>query len=110
MTRLLGPDSSRAGKRGDLFYTDAWLIYGRIGQEVAAEVPNATFDSVLYLVSSDGKVVAFDDDGGPDGNGRIRATLPSTGLYRLEVSAFGPLTGGAYVLRLQGCESPPSGR
>ncbi|MBI5280505.1 MAG: S8 family serine peptidase [Candidatus Solibacter usitatus] len=103
----LGERSSRAGYRGDLFATDRYLFYGRLGSSISAEIPDASFDTVLYLIGGDRRVLAFNDDADGVAGSRVRATLPATGVWSIEVSSFAPSTGGSYRLTVNGCQSPP---
>ncbi|MBI5085071.1 MAG: S8 family serine peptidase [Acidobacteria bacterium] len=99
--------SSRAGYRGDLYATDVYKFYGRLGSSITAEIPDASFDTVLYLVDGSGHLLAFNDDAEGVAGSRIRATLPATGVWSVQVSSFAPSSGGSYRLTLNGCQSPP---
>lgn len=99
--------SSTDGRRGNLFPTDIYLISGRTGQQFVAEVPEAAFDSVLYLVSPSGSLVAVNDDtaGGPQS--RIQTVMTESGYWRLEVAGYMTTSTGPYRLNLQGCTALP---
>jgi hypothetical protein len=103
----LGESSSTTGRRGDLYYTDAYVFLARAGQELTAEVAEAGFDSVMYLISPEGEIVSYNDDGGGSTTkAAIRQLIFSPGYWRLEVSTFAPQVSGPYKLNVNGCSAP----
>lgn len=98
----LTENSSRVGRRGDLHATDVYLFEGRIGQTVRMGLTEAAFDGVVYLISPAGALLGMEDD--TNGNlPVIERLLPANGVYRLEVTSFGPFEGGRYKLAGTGC-------
>ncbi len=76
---------------------------GVAGQQIAVQLSSSAFDTYLYLVRPDGTVLAEDDDSGGATNSRIPAgtgliTLPSTGTYLIEATAFDATATGAFTL------------
>jgi peptidyl-Asp metalloendopeptidase len=76
---------------------------GVAGQQVAVVLSSTAFDTYLYLLRPDGTVLAEDDDGGGALNSRVPAgsgfvTLPTTGTYTIEATAFDPAASGAFTL------------
>ncbi len=98
----LTAESSKEGRRGDLYNTDIYLFQGRVGQSVKLNLAEADFDGVLQLIAPSGASVAFDDDS--EGKlPKIESVLLGTGIYRLEVSSYGPFATGRYKLQAAGC-------
>jgi hypothetical protein len=98
----LTSNSSKLGRRGDLYNTDVYTFEGRIGQPVKLVLAEAAFDAVLYLLSPTGQTLALADD--TDGNlPRIESTLPANGIYRVEVSSYSPFAAGTYKFQASGC-------
>lgn len=98
----LTDQSSRDGRRGDLYRTDVYLFQGRVGQTVNLGLLAADFDGVAYLISPTGATLAFNDDS--DGNRPfIEQPLSANGVYRLEISSFAPFATGRYKLAAAGC-------
>ena len=76
---------------------------GVAGQQIAVQLSSTAFDTYLYLVRPDGTVLAEGDDGGGGTNSRIPAgtaliTLPTTGTYLIEATAFDAAATGAFTL------------
>jgi subtilisin family serine protease len=102
----LSARSSRQGRRGSLYYTDVYVFFGATGRQLSAQVLRPEFDSVLYLIAPSGRLAAFNDDADGGTGSRIDLLLNESGLWRLEVSSFGPAAGGAYTLQVNGCSTP----
>lgn len=68
-------------------------------RDVAVEVVEADFDTVLVLLDEDGEVVASDDDGGQGQWSRVEASLPA-GTYVVRVQAWSGGTTGSYTLEV----------
>ena len=81
--------SGELGNAGDAF----WTFDGSAGQVVRITAVSDSFDTVVGLLSSDGRELAGDDDGGPGSNSSLEAVLPSAGRYLVRVSAYGNDTG-----------------
>lgn len=96
----------RSPARGSTYFVNQYLFSGTTQQQVAIALSSSAFDSYLYLRNPGGQVIAQDDDGGGNLNSRIPAgggliTLPSTGVYVIEVTSFGEESTGSYTLILQ---------
>jgi len=96
-------------------YCDRYTFSGTAGQQVAILLTSSSFDTFLYLIGPDGRVLAQDDDGGGGTNSRIPAgsgyyTLPSSGTYTIEVTSYYSNRTGSYSLSLSGptASTPPS--
>lgn len=102
----LTPDDC-LGPRGTL--QDRWSITLPAETAVRVDLTSAAFDAFLVLRSSDGTVVAVDDDGGGSLDSRIQQTL-SAGTYQIGVQSFSAGEGGAYTLSVSVPSSlaPPS--
>ncbi|MDX2268784.1 MAG: S8 family serine peptidase [Bryobacter sp.] len=103
ITGTLGEGSSTAGRRGDLYRTDVYLFEGRVGQELAASVPESAFDAVLYLISPTGAQLALADDAQDSSVPTLKRVLTANGVYKLEVSSYAPFGTGDYKLQVQNC-------
>jgi subtilisin family serine protease len=108
LTGQLTASSSRDGRRGDLHYTDIYLLEGRIGQVLDIAVPEANFDAVLYLIAPNGTQIAFSDDTGDSNRPGVQRTLTASGPYRLEITSFSPFVSGTYKIQAQGCTESPN--
>lgn len=109
------------GTRGATHRADEYTFTGTAGQQIVVSIVSdntnnpggSTIDTYLILRSSNGSVIAFDDDGGTNGgqgfptvtNSRIPAitgffTLPSDDTYSIEATTFSGGDFGAYSLTL----------
>lgn len=105
VTGTLSAASCRYPAGGEKF-ANPYTFTGTAGQQIAITMSGA-FDTFLYLVGPTGTQLTFDDDGGGGTNSRIPATsgffsLPSSGTYTIQASAFALGTGGSYTLSLTG--------
>lgn len=99
---LAGGDCT-SGARGSNYYTDSYFFTGSPGQRVSFQLSSSAFDTYLYLKSPSGSVLTSNDDGGGGTNSRIPATsgyytLPSSGIYLVEVTSYATFASGAYSL------------
>ncbi len=83
---------------------DRYSFNAASGQPVIISLNSASFDTYLYLLNPDGSVLTQNDDSGP-GASRIPAgasflTLPSSGTFIIEVTAFSASGLGEYTLSL----------
>ena len=69
-------------------------------QEVMIRMESTDFDTYLYLLSSDGTVLASDDDGGERTNSEIQTTL-GAGTYTIEATSWSVIGTGSYTLSLE---------
>jgi subtilisin family serine protease/subtilisin-like proprotein convertase family protein len=99
----LTADDSRLGRRGDLFRTKFLYFPGRIGQQVTVDVAEATFDTVLYLISPTGRQIAFNDDFEGSTRSRITAELNETGRWEVQLAGYAPESLGTFRATFNGC-------
>lgn len=98
----LTASSSTGGRRGDLFRTDVYQFFARIGQELTLEIPQAAFDPFAYLLDPVGRTLGtLTNDG--SATPQLRVTAPRTGTYSVEFTSFAPFATGPYAMRLEGC-------
>jgi hypothetical protein len=85
-----------------LFVAHDWNFVGAAGQRVTIScdpTSGATTDPVIELISSDGRVLGKDDDGGGDKRALLSTiTLPHDGTYTVRVTVW---SSGAYSLRVE---------
>lgn len=103
-TGSLAAGDCTGGARGSSFYTDSYSFNGTAGQQVAIQLSSGSFDTYLYLRLA-GSTLTSNDDGGGGTNSRIPAssgyyTLPSTGVYLIEVTSYASSQTGSYSLLL----------
>lgn len=93
----------RSGKKAD-FYT----FSGTTGQQVTITMSSAAFDSYLILVGSNGNIVAQNDDiRQGERNSRIDLSLPTSGTYRIEATAYDSSGKGNYTISLSLVDKKP---
>ncbi len=102
--------NGRIGKPGD---ADTFHIEGKAGDVIIAEVEarrlDSSLDSVLRLTDADGKQIAFNDDHEDKASGLhthhadslLRATLPASGSYFLQVGDTQRKGGAEFGYRLR---------
>ena len=97
--------------RGEPHYADCYTFSGTTGQSVSLRVQSTAFDTVLFLIGPDGRVVDDNDECfGDSPNSCLpynaveggRLTLPSSGSYTVEVSSYYAEEGGDYTLTVDG--------
>lgn len=66
-------------------------------RDVALEITDADFDTVLVVLDDAGEVVEADDDGGESTNSAMQVSL-AAGTYQVRVQPWGEGAGGAYTL------------
>jgi hypothetical protein len=96
-------------KLPDETFFDYYTFSGAAGQQVAISM-SASFDTYLFLVGPNGRLLAFNDDvDQTTTNSRIPVsgflTLPSTGTYSILANTFSVGATGAYTLSLTGSAS-----
>ncbi|MBS1787158.1 MAG: pre-peptidase C-terminal domain-containing protein [Acidobacteria bacterium] len=93
-------------QRGQRYPADRYSFSGTAGQRVAIRADSSVVDTFLYLMDPTGTVVASNDDGDSRTSARIPAgtgffTLPSSGVYQIEVTSFSTTAAtGAYSVNL----------
>jgi serine protease Do len=72
-----------------------------VGDSVSISVVSGDFDSLLSLFGPSGEYLTCDDDSGADANAILDGyTLPSSGMYYIDVLSYGKGANGAYSLTL----------
>ena len=106
--------NGRIDKPGDI---DMFRFEGKAGEEIVAEIYarrlNSPLDSMLTLTDAAGKQLAFNDDHEDKGSGLnthhadswLRASLPASGVYYIQVADTQNKGGEEYAYRLR--LSPP---
>jgi len=80
---------------------DQWMFAGTAGDIVSISVVSGDFDSLLSLFGPSGEYLTCDDDSGADANAILDGyTLPSSGMYYIDVLSYGKGANGAYSLTL----------
>lgn len=87
-------------------YADRYSFNGSTGQRIVITM-TGDFDTYLNLIGPSGAVIYSDDDGGVEQNSRIPTgsgafTLPASGTYIIEATAFSVSGVGTYALSLTG--------
>lgn len=84
----VGDCAAEAGVNRDLY-----AFNGTAGTPVVILMTSADFDAFLYLLDPNGRVIAFDDNGGGGTNARIPASgnliLPASGSYTILATKSG---------------------
>jgi hypothetical protein len=78
------------------------------GEQVVIELTSDNFDTVLTLLSKEGKTVGKNDDG-PDGssNSLLFARIKKTGPYTVRVQGFSDTSGGKFFLKVSRLKAVP---
>jgi hypothetical protein len=87
-------------------YAARYSFNGKAGQRIAISLGGG-FNTYVYLLDPSGAIIAQDDNGATFGNSRIPAgngflTLPSAGVYRIEVTSASAGATGTFSLELKG--------
>jgi subtilisin len=95
------------------YYADVYTFSGTGGQQISVQAESTQIDTYLRLLNSSGAVIAFDDDSAGGTNSRIPAagyfTLPASGTYRIEITAFAVNDTGTYTILLSEGYTVPEG-
>ena len=88
---------------GPGFYADVYTFSGVVGQRIAIAAQSTQIDTYVRLLNATGTVIALNDDAGTTStDSRIPVTgfftLPATGTYRVEITAFDINDTGAYTV------------
>lgn len=86
-------------------YAALFRFEGSPGQRISLRVASS-WDSYMYLIGPDGRILAEDDDGAGELQSRIPAEsgtleLPQSGAYTVEVSTYDPNVTGSFSLTLE---------
>src|SRR5262249_36906077 len=68
------------------------------GQRYIIDLESAEYATCLKLLSPEGMIVAFDDEGSPMRGARLMYEAPRTGTYRLIVASTEPYAVGRFTL------------
>lgn len=80
-------------------YADVWTARLDTASTVQVSVRSDKFDAYLFVSDSTGTAIAWDDDGGGNGNAALVLEL-GPGLYQLWATSYLPEEIGAYTLGL----------
>jgi hypothetical protein len=71
------------------------------GNQLAIDLASENFDTIVYLIASDGTTVAENDDG-PDGttNSLLFTRITKPGTYYIRVRSFGEVAAGNFTLKV----------
>lgn len=78
-----------------------YVVSLQAGSQLAIDLASENFDTLVYLIASDGATVAENDDG-PDGttNSLLFARITKTGTYYIRVRSFGEVAAGNFTLKV----------
>lgn len=78
-----------------------YVVPLQVGSQLAIDLASENFDTLVYLIASDGTTVAENDDG-PDGttNSLLFTRITKTGTYYIRVRSFGEVAAGNFTLKV----------
>ncbi len=78
-----------------------YVVSLQAGSQLAIDLASENFDTIVYLLASDGTTVAENDDG-PDGttNSLLFTRITKTGVYSIRVRSFGEVAAGNFTLKV----------
>jgi hypothetical protein len=93
---------------GDGGFARDYAVQLASGEQVVIELTSDNFDTVLTLLTKEGKTVGKNDDG-PDGssNSLLFARIKKTGLYTVRVQGFSDTSGGKFLLKVSRLKAVP---
>jgi Bacterial pre-peptidase C-terminal domain len=93
---------------GDGGFARDYAIQLASGEQVVIELTSDNFDTVLTLLTKEGKTVGKNDDG-PDGssNSLLFARIKKTGPYTVRVQGFSDTSGGKFFLKVSRLKAMP---
>jgi hypothetical protein len=93
---------------GDGGFARDYAIQLSSGEQVVIELTSDNFDTVVTLLSKEGKTVGKNDDG-PDGssNSLLFARIKKTGSYTVRVQGFSETSGGKFLLKVSRLKAVP---
>ncbi len=99
----LTADDIPTGEGG--FARDYYIILQK-GEQIAIDLISDEFDTIVYLMSEDGTIIAENDDA-PDGstNSLLFTRIAKTGKYIIRVRAFGQTGNGNFQLTVTRLET-----
>lgn len=107
----VGPENAYKGElnKGSLFDDNLEKYYGRYSYRFEKDyiyqidVKSSEFDAFVY-VKKDGKMLAFDDDGGSNLNARLLFDPPQTDTYEVWPTTYARRAVGAYTVEIRKLE------
>ncbi len=93
--------SERDIPTGDGGFARDYAIKLTAGDQVAIDVSSESFDTVVILLTAEGKNVGKNDDG-PDGtsNSLLFTRIKDSGTYTIRVQGFGETSSGEFKLKV----------
>ncbi len=93
---------------GDGGFARDYALQLASGEQVVIELTSDNFDTVLTLLTKEGKTVGKNDDG-PDGssNSLLFARIKKTGPYTVRVQGFSDTSGGKFLLKISRLKAVP---
>jgi hypothetical protein len=93
---------------GDGGFARDYAVQLASGEQVVIELTSDNFDTVLTLLTKEGKTVGKNDDG-PDGssNSLLFARIKKTGPYTVRVQGFSDTSGGKFFLKVSRLKAVP---
>jgi hypothetical protein len=93
---------------GDGGFARDYAIQLASGEQVVIELTSDNFDTVVTLLSKEGKTLGKNDDG-PDGssNSLLFARIKKTGSYTVRVQGFSETSGGKFLLKVSRLKAVP---
>jgi hypothetical protein len=78
-----------------------YLVQLQAGDQITIDLASEDFDTMVYLIASDGTTVGENDDG-PDGttNSLLFTRIVRAGTYYIRVRSFGEVGAGRYNLKV----------
>lgn len=78
-----------------------YVIQLQAGSHITIDLTSSSFDTIVYLIASDGTTVAENDDGS-DGstNSLLFTRIAKTGTYYIRARSFGEAAGGQFTLKV----------
>ena len=108
LVAVIGANAGELVNEGDIAVYSL-TIETPLPLSIAVDTPNSTIDPVLSVLDGSGRVVVFDDDGGPGldsfGHGRL-----APGVYSIIVRDFGNNSSGEFDLTISAPLSWDAGR
>jgi hypothetical protein len=86
---------------GDGGFARDYALQLNTGDQIAIEVTSDNFDTVVLLLTKDGKTLGKNDDG-PDGtsNSLLFSRIKKAGTYTIRVQGFSDTSGGKFTLKV----------
>jgi hypothetical protein len=78
-----------------------YMMQLEAGSQIAIDLTSDNFDTIVYLIGSEGTTIAENDDG-PDGtsNSLLFTRIIKTGTYYIRVRSFGEVAAGNFTLKV----------